>query len=48
MKSFTIYGGERWDFVVATTEATGTYWINFQGMLDCDERFKSAHQVGTQ
>ncbi|CAL4125286.1 unnamed protein product, partial [Meganyctiphanes norvegica] len=45
VKSLTIYGGERWDFVVETSQAVGMYWINFQGMLDCDERFKSAHQV---
>ncbi|XP_050689230.1 uncharacterized protein LOC126981747 [Eriocheir sinensis] len=41
----TIYGGERWDFVVAANQTPGAYWMRFQGMLDCDERFKSAHQV---
>ncbi|XP_064103002.1 uncharacterized protein LOC135213077 isoform X1 [Macrobrachium nipponense] len=43
--SLTIYGGERWDFVVNASEEMGTYWIKFQGLLDCDERFKSAYQV---
>ncbi|XP_042224188.1 laccase-1-like [Homarus americanus] len=45
VESLTIYGGERWDFVVTTSQSIATYWIRFQGMLDCDERFKSAHQV---
>ncbi|KAK7068432.1 Multicopper oxidase [Halocaridina rubra] len=43
--SLTIYGGERWDFVVNASEEIGTYWIKFQGLLDCDDRFKSAYQV---
>nr|XP_045582741.1 laccase-4-like isoform X1 [Procambarus clarkii] len=45
VESLTIYGGERWDFVVNASEDIATYWIKFQGMLDCDSRFKSAYQV---
>nr|XP_053649016.1 uncharacterized protein LOC128700086 [Cherax quadricarinatus] len=45
VESLTIYGGERWDFVVNASQSIATYWIRFQGMLDCDDRFKSAHQV---
>ncbi|KAG0728602.1 Laccase-3 [Chionoecetes opilio] len=43
--SLTIYGGERWDFVVNADQASLPYWIKFQGKLDCDDRFKSAYQV---
>lgn len=43
--SLTIFGGERWDFVVNATEEVAPYWIYFQGQLDCDDRFKSAFQV---
>ncbi|KAK8384504.1 hypothetical protein O3P69_009357 [Scylla paramamosain] len=45
VESLTIYGGERWDFVVNASQVPAPYWIKFQGMLDCDDRFKAAHQV---
>jgi len=43
--SLVIYGGERWDVVVAANQTRGNYWIKFHGLLDCDSRFRSAHQV---
>lgn len=39
------YAGERWDFVLEATQDIGNYWIRFTGLMDCDERFKKAHQV---
>ncbi|KAK4310942.1 hypothetical protein Pmani_017529 [Petrolisthes manimaculis] len=45
VESLTIFGGERWDFVVSANQSIGSYWMRFQGLLDCDDRFKSAHQV---
>ncbi|KAF2361462.1 Multicopper oxidase type 1 [Trinorchestia longiramus] len=45
VESFVIYGGERWDFVIEANNCVENYWIKFHGLLDCDDRFKSAHQV---
>ncbi|KAB7498531.1 Laccase-5, partial [Armadillidium nasatum] len=40
--SLVIYGGERWDFVVNANQEPGVYWVKFNGLLDCDNRFFSA------
>lgn len=44
-ESFVIYAGERFDFVLNADQTKGLYWIRFKGLMDCDERFRSAHQV---
>lgn len=39
------YAGERFDFVLHTNKKIGNYWIRVKGLMDCDDRFTSAHQV---
>jgi len=39
------YAGERFDFIVEMNQPIDNYWIRFRGLMDCDERFLSAHQV---
>lgn len=39
------YAGERWDFIVTANQPIENYWMRFRGLMDCDERFTSAHQV---
>lgn len=39
------YAGERFDFVVRADQPIGNYWVRVRGLMDCDERFQSAHQV---
>ncbi|XP_050689370.1 uncharacterized protein LOC126981839 [Eriocheir sinensis] len=46
VESFTIYGGERWDFVLTADQDPGAYWMKFQGVMHCGTRHKSAYQVG--
>ncbi|XP_019874659.2 uncharacterized protein LOC109602679 [Aethina tumida] len=43
--SLVTYAGERFDFILNADQAAGLYWIRFRGLMDCDERFTSAHQV---
>lgn len=42
--SLISYAGERFDFVIDCHQPIGNYWIRVKGLLDCDERFFSAHQ----
>ncbi|XP_073832591.1 multicopper oxidase 1 [Musca autumnalis] len=44
--SIVTYAGERFDFIVNANQAVGNYWIRLKGLMDCDERFTSAFQVG--
>lgn len=39
------YAGERFDFIINADQPPGLYWMRFRGLMDCDERFKSAHQI---
>jgi len=39
------YAGERFDFVIKADQPVDNYWMRFRGLMDCDERFLSAHQV---
>ncbi|KAJ8954969.1 hypothetical protein NQ318_000400 [Aromia moschata] len=43
--SLVTYAGERFDFILNADQDKGLYWIRFRGLMDCDERFKMAHQV---
>nr|ATI08981.1 laccase I [Monochamus alternatus] len=43
--SLVTYAGERFDFVLNADQDKALYWIRFRGLMDCDERFKRAHQV---
>lgn len=43
--SFVSYAGERFDFILNANQAVGNYWIRIKGLMDCDERFTSAHQT---
>lgn len=45
-ESLVSYAGERFDFIVEMNQEIDNYWIRFRGLMDCDERFLSAHQVG--
>ena len=45
-ESLVSYAGERFDFIVEMNQEIGNYWIRFRGLMDCDQRFRSAHQVG--
>ncbi|XP_031333114.1 laccase-4-like isoform X2 [Photinus pyralis] len=44
-ESVVTYAGERFDFVLNADQPTGLYWMRFRGLMDCDERFTSAHQA---
>jgi L-ascorbate oxidase len=39
------YAGERFDFVLNANQSVGRYWLRVRGLMDCDQRFKSVHQV---
>ncbi|XP_017770706.1 PREDICTED: laccase-2-like isoform X2 [Nicrophorus vespilloides] len=43
--SLVSYAGERFDFVLNANMEKGLYWIRFRGLMDCDDRFTSTHQV---
>lgn len=43
--SLVVYAGERFDFVLRANRMIKNYWIRFRGLMDCDARFTSAHQV---
>lgn len=43
-ESIVTYAGERFDFILNADQPKDLYWIRFRGLMDCDERFKSAHQ----
>lgn len=43
--SFVSYAGERFDFILDANQEVGNYWIRIKGLMDCDERFTSAHQT---
>ncbi|KAJ8920457.1 hypothetical protein NQ315_005325 [Exocentrus adspersus] len=43
--SLVTYAGERFDFILKADQEPDLYWIRFRGLMDCDERFKRAHQV---
>lgn len=45
-ESLVSYAGERFDFIVEMNQEVDNYWIRYRGLMDCDERFLSAHQVG--
>lgn len=44
-ESVVTYAGERFDFIINANQTEDLYWMRFRGLMDCDERFKSAHQV---
>lgn len=44
-QSIVTYAGERFDFILNADQPKGLYWMRFRGLMDCDERFRSAHQV---
>ncbi|KAK9720996.1 Multicopper oxidase [Popillia japonica] len=43
-ESVVTYAGERFDFIINANKTEDLYWMRFRGLMDCDERFKSAHQ----
>ncbi|XP_020282036.1 laccase-2-like [Pseudomyrmex gracilis] len=43
--SLVSYAGERFDFIIEMNQPADNYWMRFRGLMDCDERFLSAHQV---
>ncbi|XP_044756692.1 laccase-4-like isoform X2 [Coccinella septempunctata] len=43
--SIVTYAGERFDFILNADQKEDVYWMRFGGLMDCDERFTSAHQV---
>lgn len=43
--SLVSYAGERFDFVIETTNDVDNYWIRVKGLMDCDERFFKSHQA---
>ncbi|XP_050293689.1 uncharacterized protein LOC126734191 [Anthonomus grandis grandis] len=43
--SLVTYAGERFDFVLSADQPKSLYWIRFRGLMDCDERFRRAHQM---
>ncbi|CAG9792346.1 unnamed protein product [Diatraea saccharalis] len=44
--SLVTYAGERYDFILDANNEIDNYWIRFRGLMDCDERFTKAKQVG--
>nr|XP_031845394.1 laccase-1-like isoform X2 [Nomia melanderi]XP_031845395.1 laccase-1-like isoform X2 [Nomia melanderi]XP_031845396.1 laccase-1-like isoform X2 [Nomia melanderi]XP_031845397.1 laccase-1-like isoform X2 [Nomia melanderi]XP_031845399.1 laccase-1-like isoform X2 [Nomia melanderi]XP_031845400.1 laccase-1-like isoform X2 [Nomia melanderi] len=45
-KTLVSYAGERFDFVLEANQKIDNYWIRVRGLMDCDERFTKAFQVG--
>lgn len=45
VESLVSYAGERWDFILKANATADNYWMRFRGLMDCDERFTSAHTV---
>ncbi|KAI7815129.1 laccase [Rhyzopertha dominica] len=45
VESLVTYAGERFDFILNADQENGLYWMRFRGLMDCDERFNSVHQV---
>ncbi|GAB0095780.1 Multicopper oxidase [Sergentomyia squamirostris] len=45
VETLVTYAGERFDFVIAANQKPGNYWIRVKGLMDCDARSNSAHQV---
>jgi hypothetical protein len=43
--SLVSYAGERFDFIINANQSIDRYWIRVRGLMDCDARFKSVHQV---
>ncbi|XP_059481594.1 uncharacterized protein LOC132200266 [Neocloeon triangulifer] len=43
--SLVSYAGERFDFVLEANQTVGRFWMRIRGLMDCDERFQSVHQV---
>lgn len=43
--SLIAFSGERFDIAVVADQPIGNYWIRVKGLLDCDERYKKAHQA---
>lgn len=43
-ESVVTYAGERFDFILNADQPKDLYWMRFRGLMDCDERFTSAHQ----
>ncbi|XP_012552135.1 uncharacterized protein LOC100174976 isoform X1 [Bombyx mori] len=44
--SLVTYAGERYDFILDANNEIDNYWIRFRGLMDCDEVFTKAKQVG--
>ncbi|KAK5650033.1 hypothetical protein RI129_001062 [Pyrocoelia pectoralis] len=44
-ESIVTYAGERFDFIINADQPVSLYWMRFKGLMDCDERFRSAHQA---
>ncbi|XP_076435502.1 uncharacterized protein LOC143275348 isoform X3 [Babylonia areolata] len=40
--SFNLFSGERYDFVLTTSQPVDNYWIKVRGLADCGEAFKHA------
>ncbi|CAK9821202.1 LCC4 [Anthophora plagiata] len=45
-ESLVSYAGERFDFIIETNRNVDNYWMRFRGLMDCDERFTKAYQIG--
>ncbi|XP_049802828.1 uncharacterized protein LOC126237076 [Schistocerca nitens] len=45
VESLVTYAGERWDFVLEASAAVSSYWVRFQGLMDCGAEFTKAHEV---
>lgn len=45
VSSLVLYAGERFDFILYANQKIDNYWVRYRGLMDCDERFTSAHQV---
>ncbi|KAJ8708350.1 hypothetical protein PYW07_010475 [Mythimna separata] len=44
--SLVTYAGERYDFILEANNEIDNYWIRYRGLMDCDEIFTKAKQVG--
>nr|AKH61981.1 laccase 1 [Helicoverpa armigera] len=44
--SLVTYAGERYDFILEANNEIDNYWIRYRGLMDCDEVFTKAKQVG--
>jgi hypothetical protein len=45
VESFTIFAGERYDFILHANQPIRNYWIRARGLAECGPQYKSVSQT---